>query len=242
MWSNFKHTVLIAMGLFKPDAEETLQKTLDAAKSIAGRLVTAKTWLAERHATAIELARDNADDATLDEAKGKIRAAQIRVDTLSAALTETDQKILQLEQELVAVADRKQRKAAAFEIEMTAEGFASAAALACAIVFHAVWNPGAIVVTNPMQAVVRKSTVIAPAGLSRAAVESMVETAVKGAVAESDARGEKRARQLLAESEKRHDMERAEMMATINASFEVLSKRYNNLVRMTASADTGAPR
>ncbi len=121
-------------------------------------------------------------------------------------------------------------------------GFASAAALACAIVFHAVWNPGAIVVTNPMEAVVRKSTVIAPAGLSRAAVESMVETAVKGAVAESDARGEKRARQLLAESEKRHDMERAEMMATINASFEVLSKRYNNLVRMTASADTGAPR
>ena len=34
MWSNFKHTVLIAMGLFKPDAEETLQKTLDAAKSM----------------------------------------------------------------------------------------------------------------------------------------------------------------------------------------------------------------
>ncbi len=128
MWSNFKHTVLIAMSLFKPDAEETLQKTLDAAKSIAGRLVTAKTLLAERHATAIELARDNADDATHDEAKGKLRAAQIRVDTLSAALTETDQKILQLEQELVAVADKKQREAAAFEIEKTAEGFASAAA------------------------------------------------------------------------------------------------------------------
>jgi hypothetical protein len=128
MWSNFKHTVLIAMSPFKPDAEKTLQKTLDAAKSVAGRLVTAKTLLAERHATAIELARDNADDATLDEAKGKIRAAQIRVDTLSAALTRTDQKILQLEQELVAVADKKQREAAAFEIEKTAEGFASAAA------------------------------------------------------------------------------------------------------------------
>ena len=128
MWSNFKHTVLIAMSPFKPDAEKTLQKTLDAAKSVAGRLVTAKTLLAERHATAIELARDNADDATLDEARGKIRAAQMRVDTLSAALTETDQKILQLEQELLAVADKKQREAAAFEIEKTAEGFASAAA------------------------------------------------------------------------------------------------------------------
>jgi hypothetical protein len=128
MWSNFKPTVLIAMSLFKPDAEKTLQKTLDAAKSIAARLITAKNLLAEHHATANELARGNADDATLDEAEGKIRAAQIRVDTLSAALTATDQKILQLEQDLLAVADRKQREAAAFEIEKTAEGFASAAA------------------------------------------------------------------------------------------------------------------
>jgi len=128
MGANFKHKLLIAMSLFKPDAEKTLQKTLDAAKSIAARLVTAKTLLAEHHARANELARDNADDATLDEAESKIRAAQIRVDTLSAALTETDQQILQFEQELVAVADRKQREAAAFEIEKAAEGFASAAA------------------------------------------------------------------------------------------------------------------
>jgi len=128
MGASFKHKLLIAMSLFKPDAEQTLQKTLDAAKSIAARLITAKTLLAEHHATAIELARDNADDATLDEAESKIRAAQIRVDTLSATLTETDQQILQLEQELVAVAGKKQREAAAFEIEKTAEGFASAAA------------------------------------------------------------------------------------------------------------------
>ena len=128
MGSNFKHKLLIAMSLFKPDAEKTLQRTLDAAKSIAARLVTAKTLLAEHHARANELARDNADDATLDEAESKIRAAQIRVDTLSAALTETDQQILQFEQELVAVADRKQREAAAFEIEKAAAGFASAAA------------------------------------------------------------------------------------------------------------------
>jgi len=128
MWSNFKHKVLIARSLFKPDAEKTLQKTLDAAKSVAARLITAKTLLAEHHATAKQLARDNADDATLDEAENNIRAAQIRVDTLGAALTETDQQILRLEQELAAVADKKQREAAAFEIEKTAEGFASAAA------------------------------------------------------------------------------------------------------------------
>ena len=115
-------------------------------------------------------------------------------------------------------------------------GFGAVAALACAIVFHALWHPGTIVTNNPMEAVARK--VPAPAGLSRAAVESMVQNAV----AEADARGDKRARLLVAEVEKRHDMERAEMMATINASFEVLSKRYNNIVKMTAMADTGAAR
>jgi len=114
-------------------------------------------------------------------------------------------------------------------------GYASMALLAGAIVFHAVWTPPAIITTDPLAAVVHKTAPVAPAGLSRAAVESMVQTAV----AEADARGEKRARQLLAASEKRHELERAEMMATINASFEVLSKRYNNLVRMTASAEMG---
>jgi hypothetical protein len=128
MGSNFKHKLRIAMSLFKPDAEKTLQKNLDTAKSIAARLVTAKTLLAEHHATANELARDNADDATLDQAERRIRVAQIRVDALGAALTETDQQILQLEQELAADAGKKQREAAAFEIEKTAEGFASAAA------------------------------------------------------------------------------------------------------------------
>ena len=115
-------------------------------------------------------------------------------------------------------------------------GFLSAAALAGAIVFHAVWHPGAIVVPSPMASVVRKTP--APIGLSRAVVESMVQSAV----AEADARGERRVRQLLVAVEKRHELERAEMMATVNASFEVLSKRYNNLYKMTASVDTGAGR
>jgi hypothetical protein len=128
MGSNFKRKVLMAISLFKPDAEETLQKTLDAAKSIAARLATAKSLLAEHHARAKQLARDNADDATLDDANRRIGAAQIRVDALGVALTETDQQILRIEQELAAGADRKQREATAFEIEKTAEGFASAAA------------------------------------------------------------------------------------------------------------------
>ena len=97
MGPNFKHRALIAISLFKLDAERNLRKTLDATKSMAARLVGAKTLLAARHATARQLARDNADDATLDKAKDNIRAAQIRVHTLSTTLIETDQQILQLE-------------------------------------------------------------------------------------------------------------------------------------------------
>ena len=128
MGPNFKHRALIAISLFKLDAERNLQKTLDATKSMAARLVDRKTLLAARHATARQLARDNADDATLDKAKDNIRAAQIRVHTLSTTLIETDQQILQLENDLTVAADKKQREAAALEVEKIAEGFTSAAA------------------------------------------------------------------------------------------------------------------
>jgi hypothetical protein len=119
MGSNFKHRALIAISLFKLDAERHLQKTFDAAKSMAARLA-AKTLLAAH--------RDNGDDATLNKAEDKIRAAQIRIHTLGATLIETDQQILRLENELTVAADRKQREAAALEVEKVAEGFTSAAA------------------------------------------------------------------------------------------------------------------
>jgi hypothetical protein len=114
------------MSLFKLDAEENPQKTLDATKAIA--LITVKTLLAEYHARAKQLARDNADDATLDKAKNKNRAAQIRIHTLSATLMETDQQILQLENDFTVAADKKQREAAALEVEKIAEGFTNTAA------------------------------------------------------------------------------------------------------------------
>lgn len=105
-------------------------------------------------------------------------------------------------------------------------GFGSIAALAAAVVFHAIWTPATVVVQNPMTAVVHKSP--APAGLSRAVVEAMVK--------EAEERGEKRTRELLAAAEKRHDFERAALMAGVNASFEELSKKYYNLYKMTATA------
>ena len=128
MGSNFKHRALIAMSLFKLDAEKNLQKTLDATKSIAARLITAKILLAKHHATAKQSARDNTDDARLDKAKNKNRAPQIRIHTLSATLIETDQQILQLENDSTVAAHKKQREAAALEVEEIAEGVTSAAA------------------------------------------------------------------------------------------------------------------
>jgi anti-sigma factor RsiW len=106
-------------------------------------------------------------------------------------------------------------------------GFGSIAALAAAIVFHALWTPATIVTTSPMASVVHKSP--APAGLSRAVVETMVQ--------EAEARGEKRTRALLAEAEKRHQFESAAMNARFAVGFEELSKKYYNLYKMTASVD-----
>jgi len=128
MGSNFKHRALIAMSLFKLDAEKNLQMTLDATKSIAARLITAKPLLAEHHATAKQSARDYADDAGLDKAKNKNRAPQIRIHTRSATLIETDQQILQLENDLTVAAHKKQREEAALEVEEIVEGVTSAAA------------------------------------------------------------------------------------------------------------------
>jgi hypothetical protein len=128
MGSNFKHRALIAMSLFKLDAEKNLQKTLDATKSIAARLITAKILLAEHHATAKQSARDNTDDARLDKAKNKNRAPQILIHTLSATLIDTDQQILELENDLTVAAHKKQREAAALEVEEIVEGVTSAAA------------------------------------------------------------------------------------------------------------------
>ena len=102
-------------------------------------------------------------------------------------------------------------------------GFGSIAALACAIVFHALWTPATIVTMSPMASVVHKPTV--PPGLSQAAVEAIVKES------------EQRMRRQLAEAEKRHEFDRAAMVAGVNASFDELSKRYYNLFKVTASAD-----
>ena len=121
MGSHFKYKELIAISLFKLDVEKHVQKIVDAAKSIAARLITARSLRAGHNATARQLARYNADDATLeDKSKNEIRAAQIRIDTLGATF--------QLESDLTVSTNKKLREATTLEVENIAERFTIAAA------------------------------------------------------------------------------------------------------------------
>lgn len=120
-------------------------------------------------------------------------------------------------------------------------GFASAALLAAAITFHATrpplaqMQPGGAgesgVIVQQQQ---RQQQPQPPQPFDTQAV-------IAKAVAEAEARNEKRTKLLLAEVERRHETERLEMMATVNASFVELSKRFNNAVKMTAAVDTRVP-
>lgn len=115
-------------------------------------------------------------------------------------------------------------------------GFASAGLLAAAITFHAVRPPAPVAPLPELPRV----TASQPPPQQPQQVDA--QAIIARAVAEADARNEKRTRLLLAEVEKRHEADRLEMMATVNASFVELSKRFNNAVKnaanMTAAVDT----
>lgn len=113
-------------------------------------------------------------------------------------------------------------------------GFASAGLLAAAIVFHA---------TRPVQQQMGVVASEQPRVIVQQQQAQPVDTQaiIAKAVAEAEARNEKRTKLLLAEVERRHEAERLEMMATVNASFVELSKRFNNAVRMSAAVDTRVP-
>lgn len=114
-------------------------------------------------------------------------------------------------------------------------GFASAGLLAAAMVFHATRPVQPAVATGQPRMIVEQQ--------QQQAAQPPIDTQaiIAKAVAEAEARNEKRTRLLLAEVERRHEAERLEMMATVNASFVELSKRFNNAVKMTAAVDTRAP-
>src|SRR4051794_9635404 len=95
----------------KPNVQKQIARDLDAARAgrqkMAQRLADAQAAAGKYRTTAQQLARDGADDATLERAEVALRAGQNRIATLTAALGETDASIAVLEQKLADIADQK---------------------------------------------------------------------------------------------------------------------------------------
>ena len=111
-------------------------------------------------------------------------------------------------------------------------GFASAALVAASIVTHAVYRPAPAVL--PQAPVAGRAQPVN--------VQAVVDAAVKQAIAESDARHEKRTAQLQAASEKRIEQLQLQNTATQDAKFEYLLKKVNGYTKQVASVDFGGAR
>jgi hypothetical protein len=106
-------------------------------------------------------------------------------------------------------------------------GFASAAMLSGAIVFHAVSRPAPVVVTQPAPAVVQTS----------AAQAVDVEAVVRQAVAEVEKKYEARTAELIKAAEERMLVEHRQDVLAMERSNEMLVKKLNTYMR--ASYDRG---
>jgi hypothetical protein len=107
-------------------------KLLDAARSncnkLTARLAEAEATVNACRSAAKGLARSGASDDQLDKAEAQLRAAQDRVGTLQAALTETNAEVVQIETELAAQLDRQLRTDTAQTVEADAKELVEAAA------------------------------------------------------------------------------------------------------------------
>jgi HK97 family phage prohead protease len=119
------------MNPFKSDPEKKVARDLDAARAsrdaLVKRLKAAELAATERKTAAQRLARDGADDATLDATEAELRRAQDRVTTLTAALAETEQQIVALASARDDAADKKLRAKTAATIRELADEIAVAA-------------------------------------------------------------------------------------------------------------------
>lgn len=119
------------MNPFKSDPEKKVARDLDAARAsrdaLVKRLKAAELATAERRTAAQRLARDGADDTTLDTAEAELRRAQDRVTTLTAALAETEQQLVSLERARDDAADKRLRAETAATIRALAEEITDAA-------------------------------------------------------------------------------------------------------------------
>ncbi|MFN7921857.1 MAG: zf-HC2 domain-containing protein [Bryobacteraceae bacterium] len=114
---------------------------------------------------------------------------------------------------------------------------ASTAMLSAAILVHGFTRPA------PVMPVAQ--TPVAPVA-QPVNVQAVVDAAVKQALAEADARHKAESARVLASFEKRLDERDLQMQASVNASFDVLSRQFNNLRKAvsinTASLETGVAR
>lgn len=86
------------MGMFSKSTDKQLTDAKASRDTLNSRLITAQALVTEHKTAAQKAARDGVDDAALDKIEAKLRTQQIRVDTLSAALAESEQHISQIEQ------------------------------------------------------------------------------------------------------------------------------------------------
>jgi hypothetical protein len=94
------------MSIFSKSTDKQLADARTSREMLQSRLVTARTLAAEHRVAAQKAARDDVDDAVLDKIEAKLRTTEIRVETLTAALAETDRHIRQLEQAAREAADK----------------------------------------------------------------------------------------------------------------------------------------
>jgi hypothetical protein len=115
------------MQLFSKNPAKALESARANHAKLAQRLTEAKATVDARRSAAKDLARNGAADSDLDKAESQLRAANDRVDTLTAAVNETTADVRALEAEERSAADKAQRAATAAEVEQDAATLAKAA-------------------------------------------------------------------------------------------------------------------
>jgi hypothetical protein len=112
---------IVMLNFIKGDPSKKLRRELDAARArrskLGARLDAAENHLSEARGEPIKLARDGAADAALDGAEAKAKAAEARVSTLRAAISNEDDHIAELELQLAELADRAQRQETADQLD-----------------------------------------------------------------------------------------------------------------------------
>jgi len=105
----------------KSDPAKKLRREFDAARArrskLGARLTSAESQMSELRGAPIQLARDGAVDASLAAAEEKVRAAEVRVNTLIAAISDEDGHITELERQLAEIADRARRQETADQLD-----------------------------------------------------------------------------------------------------------------------------